>query len=272
MSTLKQQIDSDGYAGPVNVFSAAEAADLRARTEAVEAANGQIHYIVKPTILLTAAADIATDPRLLNAVETVLGPDILLWDSAFVIKEPGTESFVSWHQDLTFWGLDKASGALSAWVALSIADETAGCMRFVPGSHLAGQMRHAEAGEDANILSRGQTIETDHPGVPCPLQPGQMSLHHSLCLHASAPNRGTDRRIGLVLNYIRPDVLQTVMDGDTALLVRGEDRYGHFAHEPRATIDFAPDCVAFQARIAEARGVEINKDDAGRLVNAQAAQ
>ena len=258
----------DGFLGPVDVMTPAEAGALRADLEAIERDRGPIHYMVKPHLVMTAADRIVRNPNVLDAVEAILGPDILLWDSGFVIKEPHTEAFVSWHQDQTYWGLDSEDGVVSAWVALSPASELSGCMRMIPGSHKGGKRAHAETYEADNVLSRGQTVMVgaDEPVQPCPLGPGQMSLHHGWVLHASQPNRSDDRRIGLAINYIRADVRQSVLEHDTAMLVRGQDRWGLYEAETPPVADFAPDAVAFHTRVAQARGAEITIGAEKRLV------
>mgnify|MGYP006277919407 FL=1 len=251
---------ADGFLAPIDVFTEAEAAALRADLEALEAAHGPVHYKAKPHLVMRVADRLAHAPGVLDAVAAVLGEDLLIWDSGFIIKEPGTESFVSWHQDLTYWGLDDEDGVVTAWVALSPADEMTGCMRMIPGSHRAGVAPHAETEDAANVLSRGQTALADEAAAQaCPLRPGQMSLHHGWTLHASAPNRGADRRIGLAINFLRPSVRQTALSEDFATLARGADRFGHFRPEPRPAADFAPEAVALQSAIAAARASEINR-------------
>ncbi|MEO1199413.1 MAG: phytanoyl-CoA dioxygenase family protein [Pseudomonadota bacterium] len=262
---------ADGFLGPIDVMAPAEAAALRRDLETIETRHGPIHFVVKPHLIMTAADRIVRHRAVLDAVEAILGPDILLWDSGFVIKEPKTEAFVSWHQDQTYWGLDSEDGVVSAWVALSPATEQSGCMRMVPGSHRGGKRAHAETFETDNVLSRGQTVTigADEPVVSCPLQPGQMSLHHGWVLHASQPNQSDDRRIGLAINYIRADVRQSMLEHDTAMLVRGRDRWGLYELETPPSSDFAPDALALQARVAKARGAEINVGaDDYKLANA----
>jgi len=260
----------DGFVAPITVMTEDQAAGLRARIEALERAHGPLHYTVKPTLFVTAADEMAHWPALLDAVEDILGPDILAWDSAFIIKEPGTSKFVSWHQDLTYWGLDKVDDVVSVWLALSPATVESGTMSMIPGSHRTHAAHRATADAD-NILSRGQTVDVAVEdlarAVPIVLRPGQMSLHHGLVLHASGGNRSTDRRIGFNMNLITPSVRQTVVADDTALALRGTDRFGHFRPEPRPTSDFSDEGCAFQAAVARARGASVNADPAGRLVN-----
>ena len=259
----------DGFLSPITVITPERAADYRRRLEAAEAAHGPMHYLVKPHLLLTMADEMAHEPALLDALESLLGPDLLLWDSAFIVKEPGSGKRVSWHQDLTYWGLD-SDEVVSVWLALSPATAESGAMRMVPGSHLLGRQAHREAMAEDNVLSRGQTLEIEIDEgsvVQTVLAPGQMSLHHGWVFHASQPNVSADRRIGFNMNVVTPRVRQTVLEDDSALLLRGRDDCGHFRPEPRPRSDFSPEGVAFQADIARRRGLSINLDPGGRLVS-----
>jgi len=260
----------DGFVGPIDVMSENEALALRQRVEEVEARYGAVHYMVKPYLVMTAADEIAHHPALLDAVEDIIGPDILLWDAALIIKEPGDRKFVSWHQDLTYWGLDSVDEVVSVWLALSPATVESGTMKMLPGSHRQGQLSHHATDDDNNVLSRGQTVDVavdEGRSVDNVLKPGQMSLHHGLVFHASLPNVSDDRRIGFNMNLVNPKVRQLRVENDSAMLLRGEDRYGHFRPEPRPAGDFTPEGVAFQGEISLARGKEINFDPKGRLAN-----
>ena len=227
---------SDGFVSPVPVLSAEEAAAHRSKMEAVEAEYGSVHYISKVHTILDFAAEAATHPAVLDAVESILGPDIMLFDVTYIIKESHTDSFVSWHQDLTYWGLS-SDDQVSMWLALSPADGQSGCMRMVPGSHTAGQLAHEDSEDDNNVLFRRQSVQNvDEAGaVLCPLAPGEASFHHGWTLHASMPNNAADRRIGLNAQFITPSVRQLVNKNETATLVRGRDDYGHYAPDILAT-------------------------------------
>ena len=154
------------------------------------------------------------------------------------IKEPGP-SFVSYHQDATYWGLAPHHVA-TAWVALSDAGPETGPMRFLPGSHWGAVHEQDDTYAENNILSRGQVVkaEVDETRtVLAPLAGGEMSLHHVRVIHGSVPNRTADRRIGMVLRYCATDVRQTKVARDRAILVKGRDRYRHFDMIPRPTED-----------------------------------
>ncbi|MEO1492766.1 MAG: phytanoyl-CoA dioxygenase family protein [Pseudomonadota bacterium] len=229
----------DGYVSGIEIIPQSEAADHRAALEAAEAAHGPIHYKAKMHTIMRSPLALATHPRVLDVVEALIGPDILLYDVGYIIKEPHTESHVSWHQDLTFWGLDN-DAQVSLWLALSPASEISGCMRMIPGSHADGMIAHKTTDDQNNVLLQGQTVDgvAEDDAVMCPLAPGEASFHHGWVLHASMPNHSDDRRIGLNAQFLAPHVRQTKHDMDTAMLVRGEDRYRNFAYDRPAAGDF----------------------------------
>jgi ectoine hydroxylase-related dioxygenase (phytanoyl-CoA dioxygenase family) len=191
--------------------------------------------------LLPFVDEITRLPAVLDPVKRILGADVLVWNAGFFTKEPKTRDFISWHQDLTYWGLSD-SHEVTAWVALSASTVESGCVKFVAGSHLQDIVEHRDTFEKNNLLSRGQELavevnENDATNVE--LQPGEMSLHHGKVFHGSNPNRSDDRRIGLAIRYISPDMRQTVEEKTTAKLVAGADRHGHFrlVDKPRGEVD-----------------------------------
>ena len=242
----------EGYVFPVEVMSRAEAASYRARLEAFERDNGGPiagNMRHKSHLLFTWANEIAHNPRIVDAVASILGPDVLLWGSSFFIKEPKTTAFVSWHQDATYWGLD-GSDVVTAWVALADAPVESGAMTFWPRSHQQLQLPHKDTFADDNLLSRGQEIAVEVPqdeGVAVPLKAGEMSLHHVLLVHGSKANTTADRRIGFALRYIPTRLAQTKAE-DWAMLVRGKDTYGHFQLEPQPVADLDDAARAAHAR------------------------
>lgn len=242
--------DRDGYVSGVPIVTPDEAAHHRARLEAAEAQIGGLHYKSKVHTILTSPLELATHPKVLDLVEAMIGPNILLFNATYIIKEPQTRAHVSWHQDLTFWGLSH-DDQVTLWLALSPATEASGCMRMVPGSHTSGRMHH-ETGTDAdNVLLQAQTVAdvAEETAVMCPLAPGEASFHHGWTLHASMPNVSDDRRIGLNVQYIAPHVRQTKHDMDTAILVRGVDEYGHFGTDTPAERDLDPEALARHERL-----------------------
>ena len=174
--------------------------------------------------------EIVSHPRVLDAVESVLGPDIMVWSSQWFPKFPNDKAFVSWHQDATYWGLTPAN-VTTAWIALSQSTPQNGCMRVVPGTHKTLHLPQRETYGPDNMLSRGQEIAVDvdeAQAVDLILQPGELSLHHIGIVHGSGPNHSDSPRIGLAVRYLSPDVVQNGLERDLVLLVRGKDDYGNF--------------------------------------------
>jgi chlorinating enzyme len=251
-----EAFDRLGYHFPLRAFDAAEIAGYRSRLEAFEAGHGgrlggQLRN--KPHLLFTWADAIVRHPRILDAVEDVLGPDLLVWSSSFFTKEARDPSFVSWHQDSTYWGLSEPD-IVTAWVAFSDSVPENGCMRVIPGTHLMDQLPHRDTFAENNLLTRGQEVQVDVDpalAVDVILQPGEFSLHHVRLVHGSEPNSSDRRRIGFAIRYVPTYVRQVAGPRDSAMLVRGEDRYGHFDPEPRPVTDFGEPARAPHARITD---------------------
>ncbi|MFQ5755590.1 MAG: phytanoyl-CoA dioxygenase family protein [Acidiferrobacterales bacterium] len=248
----------DGFYGPVRALSPDEAADFLRRFEAYEQAHRGWYELSKGQklyLLQTWAAELASHPRVLDAVEDVLGPDIFVWGLSLFVKDAHNPGYVSWHQDSTYWGLSKPD-VVTAWVALSPSNRENGCMKMIPGSHRLDQFPHNDTLAQDNLLTRGQKIAVDvdeSEAVYLVLAPGEISLHNIRTLHASEPNRSGARRIGVAIRYIDPQVQQTKAGDDSAWLVRGEDKYGHFIHETPPKCDMDAAALAEHARITKLR-------------------
>ena len=253
--------ERDGYVAGVPILTTDEAADHRRRLEAAEAKAGSMHYQSNVHTILTSAAELATHPRVLDLVERMIGPNILLHNATYIIKEAHTKSHVSWHQDLTFWGLSH-DDQVTLWLALSPATQESGCMRMIPGSHIGGVKHHDVTEDENNVLLQGQTIQSvdESKARLAPLAPGEASFHHGWTLHASMPNNSDDRRIGLNVQYLATHVRQTKHDLDTALLVRGVDEYQNFKPAKLATTDLNPEAVQLQADMDR-----LYRETAGRM-------
>ena len=241
----------DGFYSPVRVMSAADAQGFRAALEAHEAKLGQplqSNMRHKTHLLFTWADALVHHPKVLDAVEDAIGPDILCWTTTFFIKEANSPGFVSWHQDSTYWGLDPDE-VITAWVAFTEVDEANGYMQVIPGSHKIDQLPHVDTFHKDNLLSRGQEIAVEvdvNKAVGLAMHAGEMSLHHIKLVHGSAANRTGDRRIGLAIRYIPTYVRQTKVR-DSAMLVRGVDKYHHFDDEPRPVADLDEAALAAHA-------------------------
>jgi len=244
-----------GYHFPVDALSAGEVADFRQKLEDYEAASGgpikgEMRH--RSHVLFAWIDEMIRHPKILDAVEDVLGPDILCWNTSFFIKEARDPGFVSWHQDATYWGLS-SSDVATAWVAMSPANRVSGCMKFIAGTHL-NQVDHADTFNKDNLLTRGQEIAVEvneADAVHVELKPGQASLHHVLLFHGSEPNQSDERRIGLAIRYIPTHLKQAVGQRDWATLVRGKDNHRHFepAYVPKR--DLEPEALEFHKMVSE---------------------
>jgi non-haem Fe2+, alpha-ketoglutarate-dependent halogenase len=244
----------DGFHFPLRVLSRAEAQHYRGQLEAQERHQGgplQSNRRHKVHLLFRWANELVRKPALLDAIEDLIGPNILCWSTNFFIKEPETPAFVSWHQDATYWGLEP-DDVVTAWLALSDAPIESGAMKFLPGSHRKS-FRHVDTFHQDNLLSRGQEIELavdDAQGVFVPLEAGEISLHHVKLVHGSAPNTTRDRRIGLAIRYIPPHVRQLKVR-DSVTLVRGTDTHGFHDLEVPPAEDLSPAALAAHADAME---------------------
>ena len=225
----------DGFVVPIDVMSQQEARILRTDLEDAEA---ELANDVEKLALLKAYPDrllpsfdaLTRNETLISAASAVLGPDLMVWSAGLFIKEANSPKIVSWHQDLTYWGLDDIAET-TCWVALSKAHETSGCMKFVPGSHKTKIVPHIDTYAEDNLLSRGQEIAVEvneKDAVVAALDAGQASMHHGLLFHGSGPNTTDDRRIGSAIRYIKPSMKQATGDRPLVSLVRGQDNFGNF--------------------------------------------
>ena len=245
---LKRDYHRQGFLSPADILSESEALAHRRSVEHAERRIGAIHYKSKMHTILRSPWALATHPNLLDVVEQILGPDLLLYNTTYIIKEANTPAHVSWHQDLTYWGLD-SDAQVSVWLALSAANRQSGCMRMLPGSHADGPRMHDTSEADAtNVLFQSQTVHevNEQDAVYCELKAGQASFHHGWTLHSSLPNRSDDRRIGLNIQYIAPHVRQIKQPGFSASLVRGEDPFHHYQAETPASRDLDPEALALR--------------------------
>jgi hypothetical protein len=235
----KSQYEERGYSFPYRVLEPSQVAEFlnfftdyrNGNQERLSQLPTSKQYLVfsETHAALPWVYRMVTNKRILDAVETVLGPDLLVWDSGWFAKMPGEKKFIAWHQDGNYFGLQPLS-ITTAWVALTDSSTDNGCLRVIPGSHTKA-LTHKETRAPDNALSRGQEIAAkvdESEAVNIVLQPGQMSLHHVGLVHGSNPNTSDRPRIGLAIRYVTPDVVHDGPLRQCALLVRGKDEYGHF--------------------------------------------
>lgn len=248
----------NGYLSPVRVMSPEDAMRKRASLEAFEKSQGsplKRGQSNKSYLLFRWAFETMTHPRLLDAVEDLIGPDFVCYHSTVWIKEAHSPGYVSWHQDSTYFGLEPLE-QVTAWVALSPATLEAGCLHVQPRSHVLGQLGADLKPDARNLLTSGQTVRANVDAsktVPMPLQPGEMSLHHTCTIHGSAGNESCDRRIGLCLHYvpanvkpIKPLIYASALC--SAFHVRGKAQHAYFPAEVEPKADNDEAAIAEHAR------------------------
>lgn len=248
----------DGFLSPFPLLDEAERQEALQGLARLEShlgmpvnATDDLKWRTMPYITMPWALKLATDPRILDKVAALLGPDLLLYTGTFFIKEAHTETWADWHQDSAYHGYEPIE-EVGAWIALTDATEEAGCMEVLSCDG-APRLMHHEAHVVENSVNRaGQRIveplEEDR-AVAMPLKAGEFSFHHGLCPHRSGPNRAGHRRIGLAFNYIPASVKPTGSFAMSMMLVRGEDRWNHFGTVRKPTSEFDPCAVAEHERV-----------------------
>ena len=229
----------NGYLAPINIFTDEEANALYKdfqwfENEYSESLRGYGRNNAHQVFPLFD--HIAHHPSILDVIESLIGPNILVAGTTLFIKEPEQPGFISWHQDARYNGL-KPYNWVTAWLALTEVTKENGCMYMWPESHLDGQRHHVDTYAEDNLLTRGQTISgvPEDKVVPIELRPGQLSVHHPWVVHGSGHNTSKKRRVGLAIqSYIGTEVEQLL--GETFVqLARGRDDYNHHFLIPRAS-------------------------------------
>ena len=233
---IKHYYDA-GYVAPINVLSKDEAKEIREEIETIEKKwPSELDGLGRNYIhLISPVFDkVCHNPKILDAVESVIGKNILICGTTLFVKNPEEEGFVSFHQDAKYIGLEPHNW-VTAWVAVTDANEENGCMRMWVGSHKDDLKHHNQKFDDNNLLTRGQTVENVpiNETKPIILKSGQMSLHHPKIVHGSGVNKSKDRRIGFVIqSYIGTNVDQ-VLGKMYVQLARGNDSYNYHKHVKR---------------------------------------
>lgn len=174
---------------------------------------------------------LVSDPRLLDLVEPIIGPNIALFASHYISKPGGDGLPVLWHQDGSYWPLEPME-VVTAWLAVDDSTAENGCMRVLPGSHHGPMLAHHQHDQQAVLGTEIRPEDLDTSGaVDVELPSGGVSLHHPLLVHGSNPNHSPRRRCGLTIRYIPATTRITAPDWTTFLL-RGEPVEGVNEYSP----------------------------------------
>jgi chlorinating enzyme len=237
-----------GWLAPLCAMDAAQAAECAARIDAYEAKMGESanrSLKIKGHLAMPWLVEIGRNPAILDALEDLIGPDILLFGASIFAKGGKDRAYVSWHQDSAYFGLDPHE-EITAWVAFTQTTVENGALQVLAGTHLGPDLVHEETFAPDNMLARGQTLKIDDESraVTIELKPGEFSLHHERTAHGSKQNRSAAPRIGFAFFYI-PAHVRSTTGRRTATLVRGVDHYGHWDPDPLPRFDLDP--VAYGA-------------------------
>jgi ectoine hydroxylase-related dioxygenase (phytanoyl-CoA dioxygenase family) len=246
LSQLAERFAENGVIFPVRVFSEDQAAHYATEYAKFEGL-GKIKDDspgLKMHCVFRWAYEIATHPSVLDVVEELVGPNILIFGSRPWNKHPTDERYVAWHQDNAYYGLEPQD-EVALWVALTSSNSENGCVKFVPGSHRWGDQVHEIVGNPMNRLTRRQEITTvdEAQALDAVLRPGEASFHHERTVHGSKGNGTSSRRLGFQVNYI-PTHVRSTIGRRTALLVRGIDTYNHWGADPIPRFDLDPVGIA----------------------------
>jgi non-heme Fe2+,alpha-ketoglutarate-dependent halogenase len=258
----------NGYHTPLRGFTADEIALKRSNFDeywdaTAEQRVGKLPrdwrlFLTETHLFLRWVYELVASPRVLDAVESVLGPDIIVWNTHWFPKPGYDSAYVSWHQDATYWGLSPPH-VTTAWIALTESTVANGCLKVMPETHRS-LLPQRETFAAANMLSRGQEIAVqvdEAAAVSLVLEPGEFSLHDIGIVHGSGPNRSASPRIGVAVRYIAPDVVQSHAARDIAILVRGHDRFGHFdlVSPPTADAEYGQSAIHAEALSRKTRNL-----------------
>ena len=227
---LKQYKD-EGFVSPINIFSKEKAKEIRNEIELIEnKIPGELEKSGRYNAHLSSPLldKVTHNSKILDAVQCLIGKNILVCGTTLFIKNPNEKGFVSYHQDAKYIGLEPHNW-VTAWVAITDSNEKNGCMRMWSGSHKDDLKKHDEKFNEGNLLTRGQTVKNvpKEETTPLVLEAGQMSLHHPTVVHGSELNKSNDRRIGFVIqSYIATNVKQ-VLGKNSVQLARGVDEFNY---------------------------------------------
>ena len=222
---------SKGYISSVSALTSSGAKEIREEIEKIEkkcpgaldGINRNYVHLISPIL-----NKVCLNKNILDAVESIIGKNILICGTTLFIKEKKEKGFVSFHQDAKYIGLEPHNW-VTVWLAVTDSNEKNGCMRMLPGSHKDNLKYHKQKFDKNNLLTRGQTIENIslNETDPIILKAGEISLHHPLIVHGSGLNYSDDRRIGFVIqSYIGTNVNQ-VIGKMYVQKARGEDKHNY---------------------------------------------
>ena len=246
-----------GYCGPLRALSAGEAQHYRAELERFERRWPEDRHMLDQgaSLLCPWTDEFIRRPGLLDPMEDLLGPNLLVWGVSLRLKEGDGRTFAGWHQDTAYCDIKPI--VVIAALALSDCGEGAGCLRVIPGSQRGALLPHREHFGTDSLLTREQQIDApvdEAAAVSLPLAAGEAVFFNNAICHSSGPNRSDDRRIVFLIEYVPTHAWQHE-PRQSAMLVRGVDRFHNFDVDPRPVEEMSP-----AARTAWRRKVEVQAE------------
>ena len=261
-----------GFLFPFDLYNPEEAKNFHSLYNKIEEDLGyepQKEFRIKAHLPFPWLCDIVNNSRLLDAVEDLIGPNVLCWGASFFAKAAKDPRFVSYHTDTFTYGFEPAE-TCTAWLSFNEASTESGCINYIPGSHKLN-IKHEIHADNNNLLTQGQNvIGVDlSEAVSAPLKAGQVVFHHESVVHGSGPNKSENPRVGLSIHYCAPHVRETRIPELTALHLRGFDTSGNWRHDPLPRHDYDKKCIDVmkktRALFVKATKEKINKNKFGAV-------
>ncbi|MDX1935365.1 MAG: phytanoyl-CoA dioxygenase family protein [Capsulimonadales bacterium] len=201
METLTREVfEREGFGFVPGLFTEAECAAMKAEILRLVAEKGDhAGVFVGLAAHSPLFAELRSHPRLLDALETLYGPDIEFLSDKIVYKSRDKDFGSPWHQDWPYW---EGAHKISVWVALDPATPESGCLKVLPGSHknVATHDGEAAPGEGFGHRLRPDAVD-ESKAITLPCAIGDAIFFHDLLLHASHPNRSGADRYAFITTY-----------------------------------------------------------------------
>ena len=243
MNEIKKFYETNGYFLPIDVIQSNIAVETSIKLEKISKNPDPkiLHpWNLQSHLLSSWIYSICSNKKVLDSIEAVIGPNILIQSADIFIKPPNGNKHINWHQDANYWGLEPFE-LVTGWIALTDTFPENGCMNYLPKSHLSNKIHHIETFDKNSDLTRGQEIDLNiekDKQVPVILKAGQMSLHHCLLAHGSGPNLTNQYRVGIAVRYLPTHTKQTYGPPISMILARGEDKFNNFQNDNIPKGDF----------------------------------
>lgn len=238
------QFNEKGYVTGLDVFTPDEVARNRSYFDMLldgvrKAKDGRDEYSINGYHVQCAGLwDLVVEPRILDYVEDILGPNFVAWGTHYFCKMPHDPRSVPWHQDASYWPLTP-SKTVTVWLAIDDSDRENGAMRVIPGTHTKGHLEFdmVKPGEKVVLGQKVRNAESHGNPEWIELKAGQISLHADMLVHGSDPNTSDRRRCGLTIRYASTDVRSTAGWNKLSILCRGVDAENYWVNNPRPKDD-----------------------------------